>query len=106
VIKLRIDADDYPLDDKLRDQIEQRIGSLDRYLPKLDEGHVTVSGDDRKEKTAVKAQVWGGTDQFEASRVERSASEAIDQVREELETQIREKHSEETSHYDHDGRPK
>jgi ribosomal subunit interface protein len=106
VIKLRIDGDHYEIDDKLRDQIEQRIGGLDRYMPKLDEGHVTVSWDDHKEKTAIRAQVWGGKDQFEASRAERSASEAVNQVREALETQIRRKHTEETSHYDHDGHPK
>ena len=106
MIKLRIDADHYPLDDKLRDQIEQRIGSVNRYMPKLAEGHVTVSWDDHKEKTLVKAQVWGGADQFEASRAEREASEAVNQVREALETQIRRKHSKETSHYDHDGHAK
>jgi ribosomal subunit interface protein len=106
VIKLRIDAYQYELDDELREHIEQGIGSLDRHMPKLAEGHVTVSWDDHKEKTVVTAQVWGGKDQIEASRAERSATEAIDQVREKLETQIREKHSEETSHYDHDGRPK
>jgi ribosome-associated translation inhibitor RaiA len=106
VIKLRIDADHYPLDDKLRDQIEQRIGSLDRHLPKLAEGHVTVSWDDHKEKTAIRAQVWGGKDQFEASRAARAATEAVNQVGEALETQVRREHSEETGHYDHDGHPK
>ncbi len=106
MIKLRIDADHYELDDKLRERIEQHIGSLNRYMPALAEGHVTVSWEDRKEKTLVRAQVWGGKDQFDASRAERSATEAVDQVREELETQIRRKHSEETSHYDHDGHAK
>ena len=106
MIKLRIDADGYDLDDALRGRIGDRIGSLDEYLPTLAEGHVTVSADDRREKTEVRAQVWGGQNRFEASSTERSASEAVDHVRHELETQIQKKHSGETSHYDHDGRPK
>lgn len=106
MIDLRIDADGYELDEALRARINDRIGSLDEYMPTLSEGHVTVSTQDREEMTEVRAQVWGGKDRFEASSAERSATEAVDHVRHELETQIRKGHSEETGHHDHDGRPK
>ena len=101
MIKLKIDTDGYDLSDDLRSRIEDRIGGLDEFMDTLTDGHVTVSWEGGKnEQTKVRAQVWGGGSKFEGSDTAWKAEKAIDQTREKLSSQIRQKHSKDLRSHD------
>ena len=101
MIKLEIDADSYDLDSDLKSRIEDRIGGLDEFMDTLDEGHVTVSWEGgHNEQTSIRAQVWGPGHKFEASDTDWKPVKAIDQTRQNLESQIRRAHEKQISERD------
>ena len=93
MIELKIDGRSYVLDDKLRDEIRAKIGSLEGHMDGLQSGHVTVSWEgSQNEQTEIHVQLWGSGHRFEASETDRIALAAVDKTGYKLATQIRREH--------------
>ena len=101
MLKVEIESKGYQLDGDLRSHAEERISGLDEFMGSLDEAKVTFSWEGgANERTKVRASVWGGGNQFEASDTDWKATKALNQTRQKLESQLRRAHSKE--YRDHD----
>ena len=102
---MEIDTEHYDLSDDLKQRIQDKIAGLDEFMDTLDRGHVTVSWEGGpNEQTRIRAQVWGPSQQFDASDTDWKAETAIDKTHSKLESQLRRVHEKSISDRDHDRR--
>jgi len=102
MIELEIDGDGYALDDRMKDEIEAKIGGLDAHMDSLQQGHVTVSWEGgTDEQTKVSAHIWGSGHRFDASDIDWTPMAAVDKTGHKLATQIRREHRKEVSRHRH-----
>jgi putative sigma-54 modulation protein len=91
-MELQITTKDVDLDDVLRNYVEEKLGSLEKFKEHIIEGHVVLHKDKRHQDSDkfanVEARLYVGKNLIYAKKSASVMREAIDLVAEKLERQL------------------